>query len=115
MCRVAHFFHISLLFFFPQHFLDHFYREGKNILKKRRFCGLPTGHYYGHPLDRNQTFFKGGLINEMHVPINGKKQEEQLTNELYGLGEPGEEVRVGAVGHGDGLVAEVVGHVVVLD
>ena len=29
---------------------------------KKRFCGRPTGHNSGHPLNRKQTlFFKGGL------------------------------------------------------
>ena len=28
---------------------------------KKEFCDRPTGHNFGHPLDRKQTFFKGGL------------------------------------------------------
>ena len=30
--------------------------------KKKKIGGRPSGHYFGHPLDRKQTFFKGGLI-----------------------------------------------------
>ena len=30
-------------------------------MKRKRFCGRPTGHNFGHPLDRILTFFKGGL------------------------------------------------------
>ena len=29
--------------------------------KKERNCGRPSSHNFGHPLDRKQTFFKGGL------------------------------------------------------
>ena len=26
-------------------------------------CGRPSGHNFGRPLDRKQTFFKGGLTS----------------------------------------------------
>ena len=39
-----HFFHISEIIFFSQHFPHHFYTEKKIYLKKKRFCGLPTGY-----------------------------------------------------------------------
>ena len=28
---------------------------------KKRICGRPSGHNFGHPLDRKHFFFKGGL------------------------------------------------------
>ena len=72
----AHFFHILKIFLF---FLSITpivsIQQEKIYLKKRRFCGLPTGHYYGHPVDRKQTFFKDGLTGvipgdvECLVPI----------------------------------------------
>ena len=45
------------LFVFKYHF-NYFL-----IKKKKTFYSRPTGHSFGHPLDRKQTFFfKGGLI-----------------------------------------------------
>ena len=29
--------------------------------EKNRFCSRVTGHKFGHPLYRKQTFFKGGI------------------------------------------------------
>ena len=66
---------MSLSFF--QHFLHHFYTEKKIFKKKRRFCGLPTGHNYGHPVDRKQTFFKGGLM-PTHVFVSSPPPPRQV-------------------------------------
>ena len=57
------------LFFFilpPNNFLVKISSFSYQKKKKRgggggRFCGRPAGHNFGHPLDRKQTFFKGGL------------------------------------------------------
>ena len=37
------------------------------VQKKKKNCGCPTGHIFGHPLDRKQTFFRGGPILLLHV------------------------------------------------
>ena len=54
-CRVGIFFsHFPIFLFFPSIFLTISIQRGGG---GGRFCGLPTGHYYGHPLDRKHTFF----------------------------------------------------------
>ena len=35
------------------------YQKKKNVGKKRKKCSRPTGHNFGHPLDRKHTFFYG--------------------------------------------------------
>ena len=47
------------LLFFICHFSPIIFLPPKH--GRKRFCGRPTGHNFGHPLDRKQTFFKGGL------------------------------------------------------
>ena len=54
-----HFFHISEIIFSSIFHIISIQR--KKYIEKKKFCGLPTGHNYGHPVDRKQTFFKGGL------------------------------------------------------
>ena len=49
-------------FFFPKK--RFFFKKFQSFLKKwgkKKNYGRPTGHNFGHPLDRKQTFFKGGL------------------------------------------------------
>ena len=43
--------------------------------KKERLCGLLTGHYYGHPLDRKQTFlgWPSGTNSILSVMVGTKK------------------------------------------
>ena len=55
-----HFFHISEIIFSSIFHISSIQRK-KYIEHFFFFCGLPTGHNYGHPVDRKQTFFKGGL------------------------------------------------------
>ena len=41
--------------------------------KKRGFCGRLTGHNFGRPLDRKQTFFyKGGQMERRNVEVKRK-------------------------------------------
>ena len=54
------FFFISTIYFF-QYYFYYFLTKKKEKQKKRRFSVRPTGHNFGHPLYRKQTFFKGGL------------------------------------------------------
>ena len=35
-----------------------------------RICGCPSGHIFGDPLDRKQTFFKGGLTSVTYLAEN---------------------------------------------
>ena len=35
-------------------------KREKDKKKKKVFCLRPSGHNFGHPLDRKQTSFKGG-------------------------------------------------------
>ena len=45
-------------------FFFFFQKKISNFLKKKkRICGRPGGHALGHPLDRRQAFFKGGLTS----------------------------------------------------
>ena len=57
-CRVGTYFsHFPIFLLFPTIFST-ISIQGEKIFKKgKRFCGLPTGHYYCHPLDRKQTVF----------------------------------------------------------
>ena len=61
VCRIGTFFFILLQFFFRyfQNFIIFLQKKQRNG-KKKRFCGRPTGHNLGHPLDR-KPFFKGGF------------------------------------------------------
>ena len=53
-------FTFSRFFFSSPAFSTSFLYSGKNIFKKnKKTCGLSTGHYYGHLLDREQTFALG--------------------------------------------------------
>ena len=54
------FFQISQFFFYPPSFSLPFLYRGKKYISEKKNWGLPTGHYHCHPLDRKQTFFKGG-------------------------------------------------------
>ena len=49
------FFFFFFFFFFPK--LDNVFLPNKNKCGKKKNCSRPTGHYYGHPLDRKQTIF----------------------------------------------------------
>ena len=44
-------FHFANSFFFVKNF-NIFLKK-----KEKKNCGRPTGHNFGHPLDRKQTFF----------------------------------------------------------
>ena len=44
----------KLVFFFPK-----MENTKKKNVKKKKNCGHPTGHNFGHPLDRKHTFFYG--------------------------------------------------------
>ena len=51
------FFNFSFFFFFFSKSGQYFpTKPKKKKEKKRKNCGRPTGHNYGHPLDRKQTF-----------------------------------------------------------
>ena len=55
------------LFFLLFFGLKNFNIFSPNNNNKKRYCGRPTGHNFGHPLDRKQTFFKGGLMYAQDV------------------------------------------------
>ena len=50
----------NAVIFFTKKFVILLQRKTKKG-KKKDFCGRPSGHDLGHPLDRKQTFFKGRL------------------------------------------------------
>ena len=45
----------------PQKWTIFSYQTNKKLKKKEEKLGRPTGHSYGHPLDRKQTFFVDSL------------------------------------------------------
>ena len=78
---------MSSLQFFSPSFPHHFYTEKKYILKKK-IVNPPTGHKYGNPLDRKQTFFKSGLIqlyNKMYPLL--KSTLRKTCNNVAGINE----------------------------
>ena len=64
----VHFFHVLKIFLFSQHFQHYFYTAEKTHTNKKEICGLPTGHYYGHPQETN--FFLGWPYVKVDVRTN---------------------------------------------
>ena len=80
--------------------MDIFSYQRKKKWKKEKNCGRPSGHNFGHPLDRNQTFFYGqphymqtffNILDNIHLTefgVNGPQPPSvivQVGHRLAGL------------------------------